>query len=153
MGASKFHSTLISLYSDRVRSTYHDMKICLLDILSVYHYIAIQRYLPYCVWHSFPHDEIDISVIARNSDCPQNPAMPLPRPIETNASSANLAQRLLQAACIILCSLLRLITSDNDTASIMESMCVSIIPQSLAIMFTLSLCIIGCAVTLVSHHW
>jgi hypothetical protein len=48
---------------------------------------------------------------------------------------------------------LRLITSDNDTASIMESMCVSIIPQSLAIMFTLSLCIIGCAVTLVSHHW
>ena len=50
-----------------------------------------------------------------NSDCLQNPPMPSCRPIETNASCAILAQRLLQLACIILHSLMRLITSDKSS--------------------------------------
>ena len=65
-------------------------------------------------------------LFSQNAIAPKNPAMPIHHPIETNATAAILAPRLLQAACIILCSLLRLITSDNDIASIMDIMPVSI---------------------------
>ena len=61
----------------------------------------------------------------RKRDCTQNPAMPLSGPIETNASCAILAPRLLQAVCIILHSLVRLITSHNHIASIMDMIPVS----------------------------
>ena len=54
------------------------------------------------------------------------------RSIQSNASWAILTQRLLQATCIILYSMLRLITSDNDIASIMDAMPVSTEHRSLA---------------------
>ena len=63
------------------------------------------------------HSNIKITLhpILSKCDCTQNPPMPLCHPIETNASCANLAPRLLQVACIILHSLVRLITSDKTS--------------------------------------
>ncbi len=52
--------------------------------------------------------------------------MPLVHSFHSTRSCAILAPRLLQAACIILYSLLRLISSDNDTASIVTAFVVSI---------------------------
>ena len=60
-----------------------------------------------------------------NSDCTQKSPMPIHRLIHSTRSCANLAQRLLQVGCIILGSLLRLITSYNHIASIMDMMPVS----------------------------
>jgi hypothetical protein len=57
---------------------------------------------------------------------PQKSPMSSYRPIETNESCAILTQRLLQAGCIIPWSFLRLITSSNHIASIMDVMLISI---------------------------
>ena len=57
---------------------------------------------------------------------PKNQPMPIHGPANQTQSCAILAPILLQAACIILHSLVRLITSDNDIASIMDMMPVSI---------------------------
>jgi hypothetical protein len=81
----------------------------------------------------FLHDKITLSLIASNSDCTQFHPMPWHRPIDSTQSCAILAQRLLQVACIILYSMLRLITSHNDIASIMDAMLVSTSQALLAI--------------------
>jgi len=57
--------------------------------------------------HSFTHRQ--------KCDSPQNPAMPIYRPANKNTIAAILAQRLLQAACIMSWSFLRLITSDKTS--------------------------------------
>jgi len=67
--------------------------------------------------------------IARNSDCTQNTPMPIHQPIDSTQSSAILAQRLSQVACNIRYSLMRLISSDNHIASIMDAMFVSTSPS------------------------
>ena len=56
----------------------------------------------------------------------------LPRSFHSTQSWANVAQRLMQVACNIAYSFLRLITSDNDTASIMDKIIVSISPAIIA---------------------
>ena len=76
--------------------------------------------------HDQPGCDCHFPASLSNSDCPQKFPMPIHRPIETTQSCAILALRLLQIACIILHSLVRLITSDNDIASIMDMMPVSI---------------------------
>ena len=64
-------------------------------------------------------------LFSRNAIAPQNAPMPSCHSINQTQSCANLAPRLLQVACIIAYSLLRLISSDNDIASIMDMMPVS----------------------------
>jgi len=49
----------------------------------------------------FCHDEIALSLIRQKCDCTQNPPMSLSRSFHSTQSNANLAQRLLQAGCII----------------------------------------------------
>jgi len=58
--------------------------------------------------------------------------MALSHSVQSSASYAILAQRLLQVACIILYSMLRLITSYNHIASIVDAMPVSTSLTSLA---------------------
>ena len=93
----------------------------------------MHRYLPYCVWHCNSGDTFPLfRWSAQIAIAPQFHPMSLCHYVKTNTIAAILAPRLLQAACNIAYSLLRLITSDNDIASIMESMCVSISHASLA---------------------
>ena len=125
-----------------------------------YRYIAIQRCLLgkafpacflvgiFCTPIKSLHLKSPFLVIASNSDCTQFHPMSPSRPIDSMQSYANLAPRLLQVCCIILYSMLRLISSDNDIASIVGAMCVSTSPASLAILSRYQLRIIGCAVTL-----
>ena len=111
---------VISLYSDeRIFASKSHSTVCI-------SWIIIPDILFMTIMSGiFRHDEIPFPAITRKCDWPQNPAMSSPSPANQTQSYANLAQRLLQVGCIISSSFLRLITSDNDTASIMESMCVS----------------------------
>jgi hypothetical protein len=81
------------------------MKICFSrKIASNSHAIDISIYSDIChIAYGIVsrHDKIGISHDRRKRDCPQKSPMPIHRPTKQNDSVANLAQRLLQAGCIM----------------------------------------------------
>ena len=82
-------------------------------------------------WH-FPQLISPFPAITRKCDCTHFHPMALSRPIDSTRSWGNVAQRLMQVGCNILYSMLRLITSSNHIASIMDIMPVSTSRASLA---------------------
>ena len=93
---------------------------------SIYRYASILAILRMALQSS--HLISPFLTIVSNSDWLENLPMSSCHSLNQKQSCANLAQRLLQPACIMSCSFLRLITSYNDIASIMDTIPVSTSP-------------------------
>ncbi len=103
--------------------SYQHIRIWRYVLWILYRYIVIQRWYQargflsryFLQPDKFQRCKSDFLAIVPNSDCLQNLPMPIYRPTKTKRSCGNVAQRLLQVACTIACSLLRLITSDKSS--------------------------------------
>ena len=95
--------------------------------ISLYNDITIERCIQKAgMMRENAKAKITLHSILSKCDSLQKSPMPIHYSFHSTQSCANLAPRLLQAGCIILYCLLRLITSHNDIASIVAAFVVSI---------------------------